>query len=175
MVNGPLTLFNLAGDVLECVRERIVDIAGLPSFDRVCVVPGEIAWDACDCGQLTINNPSQFSSNNFPAPIPGGDQTQCGAPVIASTFTITALRCSPSPDKNGHPPTCAALSNAAELLYQDKYYMRAAVICCLANLQRTHVLEMYTVGSITEVGPRGGCVGAELSFTVGLINDCPCE
>lgn len=175
MANGPLSFFTIATTVLECVRERIEDVANLPGFDRVCVVPGEVAWDACDCGQLTINNPSQFSSNSFPSPILGGDQTQCGAPLIASTFTVTALRCAPSSSKNGHPPTCAALSDAAELLYQDKYYMRAAIICCLAELQRTHVLEQYTVGTVTEVGPRGGCVGAEMSFTVGLINDCPCE
>lgn len=175
MVNTVDSMFTIATTILECVNDRIVVTGGLPEFERVCVVPGEIAWDACDCGQLTINNPSQFSSNIFPTPIPGGDQTQCGAPVIASTFNITALRCSPSSDRSGHPPTCSQLQNAAELLYKDKYYMRAAAICCLAELQRTHVIEMYTVGTVIETGPRGGCVGAEMPFTVGLINNCPCE
>lgn len=175
MVNTPDTFFDIATTILECVRARIVDEAGSPDFDRVCVVPGEVAWDACDCGQLTINNPTQFSSNVFPSPITGGDQTQCGAPLIASTFTITALRCSPSNDRNGHPPKCSALANAAKQLYSDKFYMRAATLCCLASLQMTNVLEQYTVGNIIEVGPRGGCVGAELSFTVGVINGCLCE
>lgn len=175
MANSPLAFYNIAVDLLECIRARIEDVAGLPAFGRVCVVPGEVAWDACDCGQLTINNPSQFSSNNFPAPIIGGDQTQCGAPLIASTFNVTALRCAPGPDRNGKPPSCTALQNAAQLLYQDKYYMRTALLCCLGEMQRTHVIEQFTVGTVTETGPRGACVGAEMLFTVGLINDCPCE
>lgn len=175
MANTPDTMFTIATSILECVNERITVIGGLPEFERVCVVPGELAWDACDCGQLTIQNPTQFSSNIFPSPIPGGDQTQCGAPVLASTFTVTALRCSPGPDRSGHPPTCSQLQNAAELLYKDKYYMRAAVICCLSEMQQANVLEMYTVGAVNEVGPRGGCVGAEMSFTIGVIAGCACE
>lgn len=175
MVNTPDTFFNITTTILECVNDRIVNVGDLPAFERVCVVAGELAWDACDCGQLTIQNTTQFSSNIFPTPIPGGDQTNCGAPLIASTFTVTALRCAPGPDRNGKPPTCSQLQEAAELLYKDKYYMRTAIICCLAELKELGTIEMYTVGSIEEIGPRGNCVGAEMPFTVGVINGCPCE
>lgn len=176
-VNTPLAFFNIASTVLECVRERIVDIAGLPEFGRVCVVPGDVAWDACDCGQLTITNPLQFNSVSFPTPSPGNTETFCGAPYTVSTFELTALRCSPSPDRNGHPPSCAALSNAAQLLYQDKYYMRVAAQCCLAELRNNNnnILEDYNISQTQEIGPRGGCVGATMSFNVSLISRCPCE
>jgi hypothetical protein len=174
-VNTPLAFFNIATTVLECVRSRIEDVAGLPEFGRVCVVPGDVAWDECTCGQLTINNPTQFSSVSFPTPSIGANETQCGAPYTVSTFEVTALRCAPGPDRNGHPPTCTALQNAAQLLYQDKFYMRTAVQCCLAELRNTDLVEDYALGQTVETGPRGGCVGATLSFNVSLISNCPCE
>lgn len=174
-VNTPLAFFNIATTVLECVRSRIEDVAGLPKFGRACVIPGEVAWDACDCGQLTITNPTQFSSVSFPIPSVGNTDTNCGAPYTVSTFEVTALRCAPTMDRNGHPPTCTQLQNAAQLLYQDKFYMRAAVQCCLAELKNSNSLEDYAISSTTEVGPRGGCVGATLSFNVSLIANCPCE
>lgn len=173
-INTPLAFFDIATTVLECVHSRIVN-AGLPDFGRVCVVPGEVAWDDCSCGQLTITNPSQFSSVTFPLPSEGMNETQCGAPYTVSTFEVTALRCAPNPDRNGHSPQCITLQNAAKILYQDKYYMRTAVQCCLAELRNSNDIEDYNMSNTVETGPRGGCVGAVLSFNVSLISNCPCE
>lgn len=175
MVYGPTTMFDIATTILDCVNDRITVVGGLPEFGRACVIPGELAWDGCDCGVLAINNTTQFSTNIFPTPIPGGDQAQCGAPLYASTFTITVLRCAPGLDRSGHPPRCSALQDTAELMYKDKFYARAAVICCLGELYKTHVIEQFSTGNITEVGPRGGCVGFEFPFTVGVVNGCSCE
>lgn len=173
-VNTPLAFYNIASTVLECIRSRI-EAAGLPDFQRVCVIPGEVAWDDCSCGQLTITNPSQYGSVSFPFPTDGTRDTQCGAPYQVSTFEVTALRCAPNPDRNGHPPKCSTLDAAAKLLYQDKYYMRIAAQCCLSQMRDENFIEDFTFLTMNEVGPRGGCVGATMTFSVSLISNCPCE
>lgn len=169
------TFFDIADTIKDCIQDRIEVFAGLPELKRACVIPGDHVDDECTCGILTVRNPTQFGSITFPSPANDTpNEGVCGLPYVAGTFIASVLRCAPGNDKNGKPPKCEALSDAALLQQRDKFHMRNAVMCCLAEMKRTHIIELYTTGLITEIGPRGGCVGSEMNFSIGLINACPC-
>jgi len=184
--------------VLGCVCAALQDAAeqveGQPGCPcRSCLVPGLAAWDSCDdpCnqapgggagGQLTVNVARLFSSSEFPTadrtlpPTQARGRLTCAAPpAMAVELVVTLLRCAPTMDEGGCPPSCEALGEAARILHTDMVVVRNAVECCLpaTSEQRRRVV---FVGESKTVGPEGGCVGLEQRVTVALPGcGCPQE
>lgn len=135
---------------------------------RTCLlVPGNIAWDACDCdGQLALTIQRIYPTKIFPGdassePVLGG----CLTRPLAVQVLVSLVRCIPGLDPSGNPPTCAQLLAKAVEQQADAYAIRRAVECCLDNLK--HVQRKifdYRVGGTSFVGPEGNCGGPELTF-----------
>lgn len=150
--------------LLDCVAAQIaLTEAGPPN--RACVVPGgEVAWDECECGQLTVHHTNVYPSRTFPEPTREGPFTKCAPPWWVATVVVTMVRCVPS----GHgdqPPDCEALDAATRVQDADIEAMQAGVQCCLVGHQ-------HLVADHLTLGPAGACVGSALTVLIGFGN-CP--
>jgi len=147
--------------------------AGGERPERVCLVPGAIAWDLCECGgSLLAAITGLFPSNTFPASAADTSGTPCGPPLLVSQIGMALLRCAPGPDAAGNPPTCAELDEAARRLLVDADAVRRAVTCRLRELYASGGIADYTVGQQQVLGPEGGCTGVSLEFAIGWVGGC---
>lgn len=137
------------------------------AITNACVVPGEIAWDECDCGQLTISQSRLFLSDDPPTPTTV--VSPCQAAYLVADLVIVVLRCAPSPQGNATFPTCAALEASARVVAEDARVTLETVTCLLLGLEDTNVIAGYLVNEATVRGPAGGCVGVELRLTAWLL------
>jgi len=143
--------------------------------DRVCLlVPGTVAADECDCGQLALTIVRKYGSDNFPVEASRDESTPgCPPPILCAVVTVSLLRCVPNPDEDGSSPSCAVLQAAAVNQDIDDATIRRTLYCHLAELARTDVVVGYTIGATSSTGPEGGCGGSETTIIIG-VNSCGC-
>lgn len=160
--------------VAECVVAALEDTpGGVPK--RVCpIVPGSIAWDACECGQLAQTITSVAPTRVFPTPSSELPDERCGSPMAVVSVTLSLTRCVASPDDRGNSPRCAALFENAVILEADRAAVRRAVRCCLADMYAASPPQIfaYAIGAANSVGPEGGCAGIELTYQFAIPNEC---
>jgi hypothetical protein len=138
--------------------------------DRACVVPGAIAWDQCDCGQLAVSSSRWFYSENFPQETgPGTQSTPCMMPYLVGEVVIQLIRCMPSPQGRNLFVPCDELSRAARTLTEDAYVVLETTRTLLCELKSDDVIVDFTFGEETSVGPEGGCGGVELRAFIGVL------
>jgi hypothetical protein len=179
---NPFAVYDIAQHIKTCVLEWLATTTdGLP--DRACVIWGELAWDGCECGQLTVAIANQFESTGTAiarsaTETPG--RRECGPPTYTANYTVTILRCAPT-GTNTAPPTCDELEAFARGATEDAWAVRAGVICCLSEAIKTRLpngSKMYVdfvVGAQIPVGPQGACGGSSLAVSVTIDNGCyPC-
>jgi hypothetical protein len=141
--------------------------------ERIGVVPGsEIAWDACDCGQLAIVIPRRYASNSFPTE--ASVVRNCENALVVAQLTLGLQRCAPNPSENGDPPKMATLQNAAMNQEEDVFIVRSTTQCILEHLQDVSDVASFTLTTQDSVGPQGGCYGTELTIFVGFYVNCGC-
>lgn len=196
MALTPLAVHEAAEDLLGCVCESLaaltVSVPGHPGCPcRMCVVPGQAAWDACDdpCGaqggggQLTVNVVRAYptprdTSTTAPSPlrVDGGlrDLRRCGVPDLAVELLITVARCAPMPTEEGCPPSCEELTESALTIHADMLAVQSAVLCCFSATGTERKGRRYVLGETRTVGPQGGCVATETRVTVVLEGCLPC-
>lgn len=151
-------------DILALVL-AYVEECGLPEYCRVGLVGGEAAWDdCCDCGngsgQLWVRLIGWEPDPNFVQPGPTG----CDQPTLL-TIGVGSLRCIPTLDEHGNPPSAAEEAFAAARLHEDAQAIRNAIMCGLE--------ERFWQGWTT-LGYQGGCGGGEHAFQVPF-SGCDCE
>lgn len=183
----PLAAYTIAESIRECITQELDSLTlsqGQPG--RNCVIAGDIAWDDCECGQLTVAITDSYYTSTFPEPSPAtagrGSQSRCGPPYLAIQYRIVMLRCAPTGGEDPKPPTCEALDLAARIATEDAAAVRRGVFCCLRNLNDTRdpatngkMIEDFRIGQQMMVGPEGFCQGSALPVTVGIVNACPCH
>lgn len=160
-----------------CVVEELQNTpesGGVPPNMRICLmVPGNIAWDACDCGQFAQTIQRDYPTINFPGDASEqviGPSGGCGARPIVYQVLASIIRCVPGMTGNPpQPPTCAKLLPAAQIMQADAYVLRRAVECCLDDMQANYLIEKFVVGNVTYVGPEGNCAGVELIYKFELL------
>ncbi|WP_019548629.1 hypothetical protein [Streptomyces sulphureus] len=188
MALAPLAAHQLAEAVLGCVCVALDavpdDVPGHPGCPcRVCVVPGESAWDSCadPCtgeagGQLTVNIARMWPTSRFPEP----DNEVRGlrgcvpAATTAVELVVTVLRCAPLPTADGCPPDCDQLAEAARIVHVDAVTVLNAVTCCLPGTAPGRRGRRFVMGQQRTIGPQGGCVGVEQRLTAALPGCAPC-
>ena len=156
----------------QCVYDALVDSPGGQPNRSCLLVPGQIAWDECECGQLAQSIGDDFPSTTFPLPAVDQRQQPCGPPLITVQVTLSLTRCVPVPGDNGKPPKCDKLRDAAVTLMWDRWLTRRAVTCCLRESQRANLITNFAVGSTSIVGPEGACAGFEMIYTLGFGGIC---
>jgi hypothetical protein len=162
----PLSFAVVVTGIGQCILD---EIAATPesggALKRQCLlVPGAIAADGCDCGQLaqSINriNPTEV----FPIDASLKINVACGAASLMATVTATIFRCVPGLNSAGLPPSCNQLRAAALWQAGDEYAMRTAVTCCLNELKRERRIMAFYVGGSDFYGPEGNCGGVVLTY-----------
>lgn len=156
---------------LQCVYDALDD-----KPNRFCpLVPGDIAWDECECGQLAGSITDIAPGNNFPAPANDTAQTKCGPPLIIVSALLSLVRCVPTPNDNGKSPKCDALLSAAVRLERDRWIARRALRCCLQGMYDRMEIANFLISTASSVGPEGMCAGFVMPFTFAFTNDGCCD
>lgn len=189
MALNPVALQELAETVLGCVcatldatAAQMPDQPGCPC--RACVVPGPPAWDGCadPCGQgdgvggqLTVHIARTYPTSSFPAE---DRQVQGARSCLPPTTTavdlvVTLLRCAPTLDETGCPPTCEELAAAAQVVHVDLTSVYNALLCCLPTTGKRRRGPQFMMGQGKVLEPQGGCMGVEQRLTVAVPN-CGC-
>lgn len=180
----PDGVYDIAERLLDCALAAVTDTpSGAPG--RACVVHGAVAWDDCECGQLTVAIAGISPSAQFPtlalAPGPSGPmQSRCGAPLLVIEYNVTMLRCMATTDDAGSAPPCDLLGSDAQIAARDAWAVRTGIVCCLQEMRTerdergaTYISE-WTTGVQSMVGPAGRCGGSNLQVFVGIQNGCNC-
>lgn len=153
-----------------------LDETGCGSVDRVCpLVPGSIAWDKCECGQLAQTIASVAPMNTFPAPASDSPVTPCGPNLLLVSVTLSLVRCirGLQEDDREIAPDCDTLLEDALCLERDRFSVRHSLRCYLDDLYRQYLITNYSVGTATSVGPDGMCGGIEIPYQFGIAyNGC---
>lgn len=170
----PLTAAAIVTGVGECVVDELEatpESGGVPTKMRVCLlVPGAVAWDGCDCGQLALTIQRTYPTQTFPVdasdlPVIGN----CGPFALAVEVLVSLIRCVPGLDATGKSPSCAKLLEAALIQQGDAYAIRRGVECCLRTYKTNRVIQKYSLGGVNFVGPEGNCGGVEMIFRFELV------
>lgn len=166
---GHLAFYDLLKEILDAVNEALGETpTGKP--DRACVVPGQIAWDECECGQLAGTVNQWFFSDTFPIDATPGAivSPQCRSAWEVAEMLIEILRCAPQPKGEDLAPDCSALDAAAQTHITDADVVRNTIVCLLEEMKDAGRIVDYTIGAQVAVGPQGMCVGTDITFSVAL-------
>jgi hypothetical protein len=164
------TFYDIAVRLKDEAERRLRNtLGGVPS--RSCVVPGAIAWDECECGQLSVSIIQAWPSVTFPGDPGSGSQNQgpCAVPYLMAQLTVQVARCAPNPDSSGSV-ACSALERGARVVAEDGMAIREAAFCALQFLKDRD--DDFIVRGQVVMGPEGGCMGVEQSVVVGIMVGC---
>lgn len=162
MISGELKWYTVASTLEQAVYAELTT-----KPDRHGVVPGAIAWDACDCGLLAVSVGPIYLTETFPDPLSRRVGNACDAPWEAAEVIIQVIRCAPNQD-DLEPPTTAELDASAQEVLRDAYEMMRAVSVKLCQMNEARDIADFILRQLTPQGPSGGCVGNELRAIVAL-------
>ncbi|MFH8805238.1 hypothetical protein ACH4F6_37810 [Streptomyces sp. NPDC017936] len=164
MITGPARWYTVGRHLVDAVRDGLTSTPG-----RAGMVPGDIAWDSCDCGgMLAVTLARAYLSEVFPEEAETVNGA-CTAPYEVGQYTVAVVRCAPQPEGAEMAPRADELDTAAGLLLQDTAEMLDAVSAALCRLQGDDEVLDYLVSPAEPVGPEGGCVGVTLTVRVSLV------
>lgn len=116
----------------------------------------------CNGGQLTVHLDRIYQHENFPAQ--AGGPVLCQVP-LAADIVVTLYRCFPTMNDDGSAPSGPELDLASKDIHRDLYLLTMSVICCLLGGGRRR---KFTFNGSRIIPPQGGCIGAELRFSIEL-------
>lgn len=164
MISGELKWYEVASRLEQAIY---AELSVTPA--RNGVVPGAIAWDACDCGLLAVSVGQIYPTEQFPNPAQVRVGGTCDAPWEAAEIIMQVVRCTPTHDDNtGNPPTTAALDASAREILTDAHQMMRAVSITLCQMNKDREISDYLMRALVPQGPSGACGGNELRAVVSL-------
>lgn len=164
MITGTARWYTVGSYLVNATRTGLSS-----SVARAGQVPGEIAWDDCNCdGILAVTTPRVFLSENFPDEAEGTVGVRCQAPYEVGEFTVSVLRCAPQPEGQNLSPDADDLDSAAGLMLQDVAETMDAVSALLCQLKDADDISDYLITPAESAGPEGACVGFTLRVLVSL-------
>ena len=122
---------------------------------------GLAAWDDC-CGQLVVTPERMYRSVEFPSEDTTDDR--CDGATIAIEVVATLVRCVPTLDDYGKPPSAAALTAAHKRVLDD------AAILWRSFTAPLPVEFEWSRGNVRQsaIDTTGGCVAVETRATIGV-------
>lgn len=163
MITGPMKWYTVAERIRAAVHAELTTEPA-----RSGVVPGQIAWDGCDCGLLTVSLSQIYLTETFPDQLARKVGNACDAPYEVGEFVIQVIRCVPGADDQAIAPTVAALDKAAQEILQDAYEMLRATSLLLCEMNEAREISDFILRPLTAQGPTGDCGGNELRALVAL-------
>lgn len=175
MIIIPLSYYNIVTGAGQCAVDAINATPAGP-LARVCLhVPGEIAWDDCQCGSFTQTAGAWLWSDNARTPVPyiGDENNGCGPKYLGLDVTAMVLRCVAQPRNEELSPSCTALNADSRQWHYDAFALRRGIVCCLRAMLTAGTVEAFEITAQTPAGPQGMCTGSQLTYRVWLPN-CDC-
>lgn len=166
----PDLLTVLLNQILGCACECLNAFSPCLCPCRTFISAGPPVWDlesCCSDGQLSVHVDRLYSFENFPSE--QGRINLCQTP-LAAEIVITLLRCFPSLRDDGSAPTADEIGATSELIYTDLYILTNCIICNLSSRGR---LQKAIFRGSRILPPQGGCIGAELRFSIELPDPLP--
>lgn len=166
----PDVLTQTLNEILSCACDCLNTYGSCPCPCRSFISAGPVVWDmeaCCTDGQLTIHIDRLYSHDAFPTE--QGRVRTC-MPPLAAEVSVTLLRCFPGLNDDGTAPTGDVIGAASELIYQDLYVLTNCIICTLSSRGR---LQQSIFRGSRILPPQGACIGAELKFTIQIIDPYP--
>jgi hypothetical protein len=125
---------------------------------------GQVAWDECCDGQLwgrvvTITPHQTTQQGRGAVSMP-----PCGVDYLIATVAIGLIRCAASISDSGKSPSAGRLTADGYQQLDDMTAIERVILCDPRTLN---------VQSWNPLGPEGGCVGGEWTFTIAL-GACSC-
>lgn len=171
-------MMNYSGVVaLEVASQLVTGIGDVLTANgrpvtRAFVTMGEVAWDDCACGQLSVAISRIVSTSAFPNET-ARLGTHCGDMVMLE-LSIALVRCVPGPDINGTAPTPAALTASAAEALLDAHDVRETATSLLCDLDKSATINDYFIGEQIPLGPSGYCGGTQLVVRVAFTHCMAC-
>jgi hypothetical protein len=168
-----LSYYVIVTGVGQCAVDAI-NATG-PELARVCLhVPGDIAWDDCQCGSFTQSaGPWLWSENGRAETTLAGDDNLCAPAYLGLQVTAVVLRCVTQLSGGDLAPPCPPLALDSQQWHKDAFALRRGILCCLEALRVAGTIQSYQITSHTAAGPQGMCVGSQLVYRIWLPN-CDC-
>lgn len=163
MITGALKWYTVAERIRAAVHAELTTEPA-----RSGVVPGAIAWDACDCGLLAVSISQIYLTEIFPEPLSRRVGNACDAPYEVAEIAIQVVRCVPGADDQVIAPTVAELNTSAQEILRDAYEMLRATSLLLCEMNRDREIADFILRPLTAQGPTGVCGGNELRALVAL-------
>ena len=160
----------------QCVVDALDQTpAGAPSRQCLLLPTQSIPWDNCDCdGQIALAIQNVYGSKRFPTPADATlDWSPCGPPWQVAQVMLSVVRCVPTMNDQGIPPSCPDELAAAVTLENDRTAIRHALACCLTDLKDANTIGAWALNPSVTVGELGGCAGVETTFLIGM-RSCLC-
>lgn len=162
-------LVQVANHVLAELVDRLT-IAGIDVPTRRYIHAGEIAHDFAgqDCVEaLVVSWGGTFQGQ--PGAEGGASPMRCAVPTTAS-YTIALLRCVPTMDSMGNPPSAAQLQDSGEEILTDGMALAVAIIDAQLDGDLVPIpCSLVGLGDVSPVGPQGGVGGSVAQIVVGLV------
>lgn len=143
----------------------------------VHLAPGSsVAWDNC-CeggGQLWLRVLEIYPTAGLSSPFPSRDSSQpggCGVVQLAVHLGLGIVRCTPTLDDHGNPPSGEAMTGSALEMVDDMRVLLEVVACAVKTLPG---VANAKVGRWVPQGPDGGCAGGEWTFHIAY-DPCTCR
>jgi hypothetical protein len=149
---------------------------GLPTLGVpgrvVPLVPGsEVPWDGCECGQLAqaVEHGPYPSNFTFPDEDNGmfGNCRLAGQAVRVRA-SLTRCQYHPCPDEQGQPPSVEDQLAAGQMQQIDEYLMRKAILCCLAAMRSSRLIDDYAMGG-SDYTVNGCCGEVSMPYWIHLV------
>jgi hypothetical protein len=163
VITGPLKWYTVATRICDAVYGELTTKPA-----RSGVVPGQIAWDECDCGLLAVSVNQIFLTETFPDQLTRRVGNACDAPYEVAEFVIQVIRCVPGASDQTIAPTVAELDASAQEVLRDAYEMLKGASVLLCEMNRDREISDFMLRPLTAQGPTGVCGGNELRAYVAL-------
>jgi len=166
--------FLWAQELLDCACEALGDPAispyGCP--DRACVYNGGVivAFEDCCLGQLWVSWGRTYPTLTFPTELGDPDLVRAclaNGTHLATDFEVGIIRCAPTMDEQGNPPSCEAISDSALQMHYEARVILRAITCCLQEWNADNTRPRYGIWrDQVPAGDAGTCVGSVLRVTI---------
>lgn len=141
-----------AKGLLDTIDEGLAEPVGR-SFVQV---GGEVAWDNCCDGQLSVR--VIVARPKYPN---GPTTAKCGPIYWDLTVGISVLRCASTVNDKGTPPSPEKITEEAGLVFADMTEVKDIFENYLGD--RLRVIDGWS-----PQGPNGGCAGGEWTLTMRI-------
>lgn len=170
----PDVMFETAERLLGCCSAALADASDLGAPAAAFVSVGsQLAWDRCECGQLSVHVLRAYPSDTFPILKQTAPFDRCATKLTVVEYVVTILRCVPGSQDDGEPPVPADMTDAARQDFLDRWAVRRGVACCFET-DNPLLPTFRLLGEQLAVGEGGRCAGSELHVFVGHPNCVPC-